>query len=136
MSRKMYPHTPIKLDKSITTMEQLFTFLNQNISVGKGRFEKNNLCVILFTSSYCRPCTTVKSRIFDETTGEGLAKKFYNKGVVFFYVDISVNEDLSSEFTISSIPHFYLMKVTGGNPESKCNFRGGSELEERIERYV
>jgi len=135
MSRKL-PHTPIKLDNGITTMNELFDFLNSHVHVGKGRFEKNNLCVILFTSSYCRPCTTVKSRIFDEKTGEGLSEKFYNKGVTFFYVDISDNQDLSSEFTISSIPHFYLMKATGGNPESKCNFRGGSELEERINRYL
>lgn len=94
----------------------------------------DKLCIVMFTASWCGPCKDIKKRIYDENYNRGLCID-NEKKAVFFYVDIDDNKELAEEFKITSIPHFYFMKYNSSGLEMKCNFKGGSSLDEKIKEF-
>jgi thioredoxin 1 len=107
--------------KDIKTSFELINILNKYSN------EKEKLCVVMFTASWCAPCQRIKSEIYNESKEEGMATKYTND-VVFVYVDIEENPQLAKEFNIESVPVFQFMvcsrkneaefvcaKISGGN---------------------
>lgn len=96
---------PISL-KNISTLDDL------RISISK--YARNKTSVVMFTASWCGPCKNIKRDIYDENGG-GLSVEY--RDVVFFYVDIDDNPEIAAEFSISSVPCFYFIKVDGSELE-------------------
>ena len=111
---------------------------DRNLEELKNRLSEEHsdkLCIVMFTAKWCRPCSGVKDKIYNKTTGEGLSKTLGDK-VSFFYSDIDDNKTLADEFSITSIPHFFFMKPSHEDVEILCNFKGGSGLENKLKEYT
>jgi len=118
----MASHKPVPLSSIVDNKD-----LSSNLYTEAG----NKLCVVMFTASWCNPCKNIKKKIYDESSKMGMSVDLKNDAR-FFYVDVDDNKELASEFKISSIPHFFLMKCDrDGGVEMKCNFKGGSDLTEK-----
>jgi thioredoxin 1 len=62
----------------------------------------DNKAIICFSAKWCTPCKKIKPLF------EDLAKK--NKDINFYEVDIENNEDFITQFNITSVPTFILLK--------------------------
>ena len=63
---------------------------------------KDYYILFYFTASWCGPCRKIKPLL--EKLSDGLDKS----KVVFAQVDIDINDELSDEFNIQSVPSFLL----------------------------
>lgn len=64
----------------------------------------NNIIVLKFWATYCKPCSIVK-KVIDEVRDE-----FLPKGVQFQYVNIEQDEDTPTEYGIRSIPTVVIVR--------------------------
>ena len=86
----------------------------------------DKLLIFMFTASWCNPCKNIKKIIHNETDNTGLAIE--NNHVVFFYIDVDINEELTNEFNINSMPTFILHRVGNDNKLRVVNtFKGADK---------
>lgn len=90
---------------------------------------RGNLCVVMFTASWCGPCKRIKMDIYNDLKEGGISTDY--KNVSFFYVDIDHNK-LAEEFKIKSVPVFYFLTAKNGGIEFVSEKIAGANRERLI----
>jgi thiol-disulfide isomerase/thioredoxin len=109
---------------------------NQDLIYELNKYARGKLSVVMFTASWCNPCTNIKREIYN-SKGEGICNDYEN--IVFFYVDIEKNAELASEYEVTNIPYFQFLLCDGKNIEflaDKLNSGSKDRLIDRIEESL
>ncbi len=98
--------------------------------------KRGELAVILFTGSWCTPCTKLKEHIFTDRN-PGMSKE-YDKYAVFFYIDHDENKELATEYNVNSLPTILLGRIEKGSFKLLEKVVGGSPLvlQNKIIKYI
>jgi thioredoxin 1 len=82
-----------------------------------------------FTASWCGPCKRIKPLI--EKLSEGLDES----KIIFYQVDIDLNETLSNQYNIRSVPSFLLFDKNNLQVDS-CSGSDIRKIHELLKKYI
>lgn len=103
----------------------------ENDDISDLNSEKNKDCYKLFyfTASWCGPCKRIKPLI--EKLSEGLDES----KIIFYQVDIDLNETLSNQYNIRSVPSFLLFDKNNLQVDS-CSGSDIRKIHELLKKYI